>query len=140
MSSAVQDQQATQATQLTAGPQMTETGSGPAGDDLCQFVICRIGQEEFAVDVLSVQEINRLVEVTRVPKTPRYVEGVINLRGRIIPVLDLRRRFGLTASAQTMQSRIVVVSVPHGDLDDTNRSCRDGKSLIALRGFRAFLL
>ena len=66
-----------------------------AGDDLLQFVICLIGSEEFAVDVLSVQEINRIVEVTRVPKTPPYVEGVINLRGRIIPVLDLRKLFGL---------------------------------------------
>ncbi len=102
--------QTTQHTQLKAGPQMVETG-GTSPDDLCQFVICRIGQEEFAVDVLSVQEINRLVEVTRVPKTPRFVEGVINLRGRIIPVLDLRRRFGLSASTQTLQSRIVVVSI-----------------------------
>ncbi len=79
-------------------------------DDLCQFVVCRIGEEEFAVDVLSVQEINRLVEVTRVPKTPHYVEGVINLRGRIIPVLDLRRRFGLRSAEQTIQTRVVVVS------------------------------
>lgn len=81
------------------------------GEDLCQFVICRIGNEEFAVDVLSVQEINRIVEVTRVPKTPQYVEGVINLRGRIIPVLDLRKLFGLTGAKQTTQTRIVVVSV-----------------------------
>ncbi|MGZ9190137.1 MAG: chemotaxis protein CheW [Nitrospira sp.] len=82
-----------------------------AGDDLCQWVICRIGSEEFAVDVLRVQEINRIAEVTRVPKTRHYVEGVINLRGRIIPVLDLRKLFGLTGVTQTTQSRIVVVSV-----------------------------
>lgn len=82
-----------------------------AGDDLLQFVICLIGNEEFAVDVLSVQEINRIVEVTRVPKTPSYVEGVINLRGRIIPVLDLRKLFGLNGGKQTTQTRIVVVSV-----------------------------
>ncbi|MDL1889880.1 chemotaxis protein CheW [Nitrospirales bacterium NOB] len=74
-------------------------------------MICRIGSEEFAVDVLSVQEINRIAEVTRVPKTPPYVEGVINLRGRIIPVLDLRKLFGLTGAKQTTQTRIVVVSV-----------------------------
>ncbi len=85
--------------------------TGSAVDDLCQFVVCRIGGEEFAVDVLSVQEINRLVEVTRVPKTPTYVEGVINLRGRIIPVLDLRRRFGLMSVKQTSQTRVVVVSL-----------------------------
>ena len=84
------------------------TGSGV--DELCQFVVCRIGEEEFAIDVLSVQEINRLVDVTRVPKTPAYVEGVINLRGRIIPVLDLRRRFGLKSVQQTSQTRVVVVS------------------------------
>jgi purine-binding chemotaxis protein CheW len=97
--------------QGAAASQAIDLNAESAGEDLCQFVICRIGQEEFAIDVLSVQEINRLVEVTRVPKTPRYVEGVINLRGRIIPVLDLRRRFGLTTSTQTLQSRIVVVSV-----------------------------
>ena len=79
------------------------------GDDLLQFVICLIGSEEFAVDVLSVQEINRIVEVTRVPKTPPYVEGVINLRGRIIPVLDLRKLFGLSGAQQTTHTRICLL-------------------------------
>ena len=81
------------------------------GDDLRQFVTCRIRHEEFALDVLSVQEINRMVEVTRVPKAPSFVEGVINLRGRIIPVLDLRRLFGLPPDDQTDNSRIMVVLV-----------------------------
>ena len=81
------------------------------GDDLCQFVTCRIAHEEYALDVLSVQEINRMVEVTRVPKAPFFVEGVINLRGRIIPVLDLRRRFGLPPTDRTDDSRIMVVLV-----------------------------
>jgi len=79
--------------------------------DFSQFVICRIGDEEFAVDVLRVQEINRLADVARVPRTPHYVEGVINLRGRIVPVLDLRKLFGLTGVRQTAHTRIVVVSV-----------------------------
>jgi purine-binding chemotaxis protein CheW len=82
-----------------------------AGEELCQFVACRIGSEEFALDVLSVQEINRVAEITRVPKAPSHVEGVINLRGRIIPVLNLRRRFGLPDIERTARSRIVVVSV-----------------------------
>jgi purine-binding chemotaxis protein CheW len=82
-----------------------------AGDNLCQFVTCRVGHEEFALDVLSVQEINRMVEITRVPKAPFFVEGVINLRGRIIPVLDLRRRFGLPVAERTNESRIVVILV-----------------------------
>lgn len=84
---------------------------GSGVEEQCQFVVCRIGGEEFAIDVLTVQEINRLAEVTRVPKTPAYVEGVINLRGRIIPVLDLRQRFGLTSGKQTGQTRVVVVSL-----------------------------
>lgn len=93
------------------------TGSGVltreavAGDDLRQLVTCLIGREEFALDVLSVQEINRMVEITRVPKAPAYVEGVINLRGRIIPVLDLRRRFGLPPVDKSDNSRIMVVLV-----------------------------
>lgn len=87
------------------------TREAEAGDDLCQFVTCRIAHEEFAFDVLSVQEINRMVEVTRVPKAPFFVEGVINLRGRIIPVLDLRRRFGIPPADQTDDSRIMVVLV-----------------------------
>ena len=93
--------------QQGAGP----SGTGKSGDDLVQFVTCRIAHEEFALDVLSVQEINRMVEVTRVPKAPYFVEGVINLRGRIIPVLDLRRRFGLSAIDRTDDSRIMVVLV-----------------------------
>ena len=98
-------------------PQSQGLGSGVvtreavAGDDLRQLVTCRIGREEFALDVLSVQEINRMVEITRVPKAPAYVEGVINLRGRIIPVLDLRRRFGLPSVEKSDNSRIMVVLV-----------------------------
>ena len=87
-----------------------EPGAGEQ-QALCQFVTCRIGQEEFALDILSVQEINRMVDVTRVPKAPPYVEGVINLRGRIVPVIDLRRRFGFPQADRTAQSRIVVVTV-----------------------------
>jgi len=78
----------------------------------CQLVTCCVGQEEFAVDILSVQEINRMVDITRVPKAPVFVEGVINLRGRIIPVLNLRCRFGISSETErTARSRIVVVNV-----------------------------
>ena len=79
-----------------AGAVQNEKG----GEDLVQFVTCRIAQEEFALDVLSVQEINRMVEVTRVPKAPYFVEGVINLRGRIIPVLDHAHVFGVGVDAE----------------------------------------
>ncbi len=80
-------------------------------EEFSQFVTCRVDGEEFAVDILSVQEIIRMVDITRVPKAPPFVEGVINLRGRIIPVLDLRRRLGIAEGERTAQSRIVVVTV-----------------------------
>lgn len=81
-------------------------------EESCQLVTCCVGHEEFAVDILSVQEINRMVDITRVPKAPVFVEGVINLRGRIIPVLNLRCRFGISAEGErTARSRIVVVNV-----------------------------
>jgi len=80
-------------------------------EEFSQFVTCRVNGEEFAVDILSVQEIIRLVDCTRVPKAPSFVDGVINLRGRIIPVLDLRRRLGMSEVERTVQSRIVVVTV-----------------------------
>ncbi len=76
-----------------------------------QLVSFTVGEELFAVDILSVQEINRMLELTKVPQSPEGIEGVINLRGRIIPVLDLRVQFGISASSQDEHTRIIVVEV-----------------------------
>src|SRR5579885_373491 len=96
---------------IGAGSESGANGHDQANQDgFCQLVTCRVDKEEYAVDILSVQEINRMVEITRVPKAPSFVEGVINLRGRIIPVLDLRRRFGMEEVERTSKSRIVVVN------------------------------
>ena len=81
------------------------------GSTQLQLVTFGIGEEEFGVDILAVQEINRMMELTRVPQSPPEVEGVINLRGKIIPVLDLRKRFGLSTTEHSEQSRIIVVEV-----------------------------
>ena len=62
-------------------------------DDILQLVTFTLGNEEYAVDILKVQEINRMTEIAKVPNAPMYVEGVINLRGRVIPVVNLRQRF-----------------------------------------------
>jgi purine-binding chemotaxis protein CheW len=67
--------------------------------------------EEYGVDVRLVQEIIRLAEITQVPRAPQFVKGVINLRGRIVPVIDLKRKLGLGEVEPTRQSRIVVVKV-----------------------------
>ena len=81
------------------------------GDELLQLVSFKIGEEEFGVDILKVQEINRMLEVTRVPNTPEHVDGVINLRGKVIPIIDLRRRFGMERKAHDKNTRIVVVEL-----------------------------
>jgi purine-binding chemotaxis protein CheW len=70
-----------------------------------------LGGEEYGVDVRLVQEIIRLSEITQVPRAPQFVKGVINLRGRIIPVIDLKRKLALGEVEPTKQARIVVVKV-----------------------------
>lgn len=79
--------------------------------ELLQLVSFEVGEEEYAVPILSVQEINRMMQITRVPQSPPFVEGVINLRGKIIPVIDLRKRFGLTELENSDDVRIIVVEV-----------------------------
>jgi len=74
-----------------------------------QLVTFSLGTEEFGVNIMKVQEIIRIPAITRVPKAPEYVEGVINLRGNIIPVVNLRVRFGMPEGKETDLSRIVVL-------------------------------
>ncbi len=80
-------------------------------DDLLQLVIFNLGREEFGVDIMKVQEIIRLPEITRIPRSPDYIKGVINLRGKIIVVMDLDKRFGLPSKEITDETRIIVVDV-----------------------------
>ncbi|MBI1807135.1 MAG: chemotaxis protein CheW [Ignavibacteria bacterium] len=79
--------------------------------ELIQLVTFNVGDEEFGMDILQVQEINRKLEITRVPNAPEYVEGVINLRGKVIPIIDLRRRFGITTKKHDKDTRIIIVEV-----------------------------
>jgi purine-binding chemotaxis protein CheW len=79
--------------------------------ELLQLVSFKIGDEEFGVDILSVQEINRMSQITKVPNTPDFIEGVINLRGRIIPVIDLRVKLGMARIQHGKNTRIVVVEL-----------------------------
>jgi purine-binding chemotaxis protein CheW len=76
-----------------------------------QLVTFSLGTEEFGVDIMKVQEIIRIPPITRVPKAPHFVEGVINLRGNVIPVVNLRVRFGMADGEETDLSRIVVLQV-----------------------------
>ena len=79
--------------------------------DLLQLVIFQLGGEEFGVEIMQVQEIIRMPEITRIPQSPEYVEGVINLRGKIIVVINLDSRFALNSKELDDDSRIIIVEV-----------------------------
>lgn len=76
-----------------------------------QLVTFRLANEEYGLPITKVQEINRLVPVTKLPQTPSFMEGIINLRGRIIPVIDLRKRFELPITAHDEDTRIIIVEI-----------------------------
>ncbi|MBU0516804.1 MAG: chemotaxis protein CheW [Proteobacteria bacterium] len=91
-------------------PRTEDRSRGGAGR-LRQMVTFFLGDEEFGVDITHVREINRLMLITPVPRAPASVEGVINLRGQVVPVVDLRRQFGLPALEHDRRTRIVVVDL-----------------------------
>ena len=78
-------------------------------ESVVQLVGFIVGDEEFTVPILSIQEIIKPIEFTRVPHTPSYVLGVFNLRGSVIPLIDLRAKFGMPLEAQTTDSRYIVM-------------------------------
>lgn len=79
--------------------------------ELLQLVSFNIGNEEFGIDILKVQEIIRLMTITIVPNSPEFVEGVVNLRGRVIPVIDLRIKLGMAKIEHNNDTRIIVVEL-----------------------------
>jgi len=80
--------------------------------DTVQFVGFRIGAEEFGINIIQVQEIIRMQDITRVPGAPAFVRGIINLRGRVIPVVDLKSRFGIADSEDLWNApRIIITEV-----------------------------
>lgn len=82
--------------------------------NLQQLVTFELFGEIFALPILDVREIIRPTAITPVPQAPNFVEGVINLRGQIIPVVDLRKRFGIAAETSTDDTRIIVVELGSG--------------------------
>jgi purine-binding chemotaxis protein CheW len=83
--------------------------------DTRQYLTFRIGEEDFALDVSNVREILEFTTITKVPRTPEYMRGVINLRGSVVPVLDMRLKFGLEEARKTIDTCIIVLEV---DIDD----------------------
>lgn len=76
-----------------------------------KYLTFQLDDEEYGVEILKVREINGLLDITKVPQTPDFVEGVINLRGKVIPVIDLRTKFGLPRAEYNEQTCIIVVDV-----------------------------
>ena len=91
-----------------AAPQRDLAKAVEATEHLATFFLA---DEEYGVDVRVVQEIIRVADITQVPRAPDFIKGVINLRGRIIPVVDLKRKLGLGDVDVSRQARIVVVKL-----------------------------
>ena len=80
-------------------------------EQVLQLVTFTLANEEYAVDILNVQEINRRTEITKVPNAPDYVEGVVNLRGKVIPLINLRKKFRLPEKNADDTTRIIIMDI-----------------------------
>jgi purine-binding chemotaxis protein CheW len=80
-------------------------------DELIQLVSFMLADEEYGVEVLKVREIIRMPTITKMPNVPQHVEGIINLRGKVIPIISMRRRFNLMENANNSQTRIIIMDV-----------------------------
>ena len=96
-----------QAAQTTAAP--AESIASAAG--LTEFISFAIGDDQYGVDIMAVREIKGWSEITRLPEQPDYVRGVLNLRGTIVPIIDLRKRFDLIKADYTPTTVVIVLSV-----------------------------
>ncbi len=97
-----------------AGTRATGTASSHAG----KYLTFKLAGEEYGLEILKVKEIIGMMDITKVPRTPDFVRGVINLRGKVIPVTDLRTKFGMESTEDTDETCIIVVEVT-----------RDGESI-----------
>lgn len=91
---------------------VTRTVKAEAG----KYLTFSLANEEYGLEILKVQEIIGLMDITRVPKVPAYIRGVINLRGKVIPVVDLRRKFELETQDDTERTCIIVVQCHRNDM------------------------
>ncbi len=89
--------------------------TGTADRRAGKYLTFRLAQEEYGLEILKVREIIGLMDITKVPKTPHDIRGVINLRGKVIPVLDLRLKFGMDAIEDTEETCIIVVDIASED-------------------------
>ena len=99
----------------TFGGGAAERGRAPARVELTQLVAFGVADGDYAVDIMRIKEIINPVPVTPMPKAPPFIEGVIELRGAILPLVDVRKRFDLVATAPTRATKVLIVSVDLGE-------------------------
>jgi purine-binding chemotaxis protein CheW len=104
-------------------------GDNAAGKE--QFLSFQLGAEEYGIDILRVQEIRAYEKATRMPNTPAYIKGVINLRGVIVPVIDLRMKFGLESAEYNEMTVVVVLNLAHRTIGIVVDSVSDVLALAA---------
>ncbi len=80
-----------------------------------RFLTLNLDKEHFALDIYSVREILDMTDITRIPQTPEYMRGVVNVRGSAVPVVDLRLKFGMPAAERTLNTRLVILEIARGD-------------------------
>ena len=85
--------------------------AGAGASDTRQYLTFKLGEEVFALEVTNVREILEFIPVTKVPRTPDFMTGVINLRGSVVPVTDMRLKFGMSETEKTVNTCIIVVEV-----------------------------
>lgn len=103
-------------------------------NDLIQLVSFKLGNEEFGIDIGRVQEINMMMQLTKIPNSNPFIEGVVNLRGKIVPVVNLRERLGLSKKADDSKTKIIVSDINNKLIgyivDEVNEVLRISKSII----------
>jgi len=90
-----------------------ESSRGKPGGEMLQLVGCRLDNEDYAIAIIKIQEIILMKPITRIPQVPSFIEGLINLRGVVIPIINLRTRFGMEPRAHDEETRIIVLNL-HG--------------------------
>ncbi|UOD34397.1 purine-binding chemotaxis protein CheW [Deferribacteraceae bacterium V6Fe1] len=102
--------------------------------DISQFVGFKLGSEKYAIDIMVIEEILRKTEITPVPKAPDFIEGIVNIRGRVIPVVDLKKKLKLGIVNDSQTSRIIITNINNKKIgflvDEVEEVLRIEKNLI----------
>jgi len=98
-----------------AAPPTPQAEGTPPATVAGKYLTFRLDSEEYGLEILRVQEIIKMLDITHVPRTPAFVRGVINLRGKVIPIIDIRAKFSMPPREKTEKTCIIVVQIPHND-------------------------